>query len=1081
MKKQEAIQIVNSTFSGKFNEIEFKKFISNLLKQYSPNDFEPRIRDAYKEFILKYKIIGSFEDAQKKKIDILQVILSGSKSLDRARTAQRNFVSDYLKRQGRDAALVAFISPNEEDWRFSLVKLEYTLEAKDGKIKTNEEITPARRWSFLIGKNEGKHTVQSRFISLLEHDVEPTLEELEEAFNIEKVTNEFFAKYCDLFLRMKDSLDSLLEKDVRLKKDFQDKELSTVDFAKKTLGQMAFLYFIQKKGWFGVAPDEEWGSGPKNFLRELFNRREKYGNNFFDDVLEPLFYTALAVDRGKESLYDRLNNCRMPFLNGGLFEPMNGYSWETTHIKLPDELFSNSNKDTKTGDIGDGILDVFDRYNFTVNENEPLEKEVAVDPEMLGKVFENLLEIKDRKSKGAFYTPREIVHYMCQECLINYLNSETDEKLPREDIEILIRSGIQIIQNDQIVLKRGKENLAYRFMLPESIRSSVQKLDELLANIKVCDPAVGSGAFPLGMLNEIVRARQVLSVHLKRNISPYDLKLHSISNSIYGVDIDPGAVEIAKLRLWLALVVEENKPHPLPNLDHKIMQGNSLISEYEGIKLFDETLLEQKERKQVQIGMNFGSSADIKLEKLQLSTEEFINESQRSKKQELKERIDDLKWELIEATLDEQGRKDKLDEIKTLRRKNIKPFFLWKLEFSDVFKEKGGFDVVIGNPPYITYKGKQKVNVSDEEIRYYIETYKNSAEYKINSYALFVERAFPLLKKEGVMSYIIPSTILQNEYLEKIRKYILENYHIDLLVTFGNHVFQAVTDSIILQCSKRRSNDETKTLRKLDLEFSNNLKFVNWLQDDWLKNNDGVINLKTSKFENKILIHIEQDSENLDLFFNANIGIKRANASIETTKISDKHKRFIVGGELSRFLVIWKGNFILFDQKFFHTGVDEKIFLQKEKILVRKTGNVLIASYDSSQFYTDQSIYNIYPKNDVKDFSLKYLCALLNAKVLNWYFNKKMITNADVFPYIKGIHLKKLPIKKIFTEAQKPFIELVDQILEISSAPDYNPKNPPVKQKELEKQIDELVYRLYDLTDEEIKIIEHSTQNNQNN
>jgi len=181
------------------------------------------------------------------------------------------------------------------------------------------------------------------------------------------------------------------------------------------LGQIVFLYFLQKKGWFGVKRDADWGTGPKNFLRELFEGKHGTYKNFFNDILEPLFYEALAWERD-DDFYSRFN-CKIPFLNGGLFDPINNYDWVHTDILLPNDLFSNDYK-TKEGDNGNGILDIFDRYNFTVKEDEPLEKEVAVDPEMLGKVFENLLEVKDRKSKGTYYTPREIVHYMCQQSVI---------------------------------------------------------------------------------------------------------------------------------------------------------------------------------------------------------------------------------------------------------------------------------------------------------------------------------------------------------------------------------------------------------------------------------------------------------------------------------------------------------------------------------------------------------------------------------------------------------------------------------------------------------------------------------------
>jgi hypothetical protein len=244
--------------------------------------------------------------------------------------------------------------------------------------------------------------------------------------------------------------------------EFADKKVSTADFAKKLMGQIVFLYFLQKKGWLGVPKGGDWGDGPHNFLRQLFNGKFGDYKNFFNDILEPLFYDTLATDRGHDA-WCKIFNCRIPFLNGGLFEPLRDYDWQKTDIIIPNSLFSNT-KTTKAGDTGTGILDVFDRYNFTVNEAEPLEKEVAIDPEMLGKVFENLLEVKERKSKGSFYTPREIVHYMCQESLINYLDTAVNSSaetltpalsrrtgegrgeggrsvIPRADLETFIHSG----------------------------------------------------------------------------------------------------------------------------------------------------------------------------------------------------------------------------------------------------------------------------------------------------------------------------------------------------------------------------------------------------------------------------------------------------------------------------------------------------------------------------------------------------------------------------------------------------------------------------------------------------------------
>jgi hypothetical protein len=470
---------------------------------------------------------------------------------------QRNFIARYLNgsRGGelKDAALVAFVSPDSEDWRFSLVKMDYRLEeGKGGKVKAKEEFTPARRWSFLVGLNENSHTAQTKLFPFIADDGhQPTLAELEDAFNIEKVTKEFFEKYRDLFLWTKEELDNIVAKDDKIKIDFAAKGVSTIDFTKKLLGQIVFLYFLQKKGWFGVARDGAWGTGSKRFLRELFERMHGNYKNFFNDILEPLFYEALRIDRSHEDHYYSSFNCKIPFLNGGLFDPMNNYDWVRTDILIVNELFSNKNQ-TKEGDEGNGILDVFDRYNFTVKEDEPLEKEVAIDPEMLGKVFENLLEIKDRKSKGTYYTPREIVHYMCRQSLINYLFSQfnggmvTYEKpgdtqtdllgntgrrgqldltiehqektaITEKDIETFIYSGERIAENEARVQKEGRETSRYYYQLPESIRKNASAIDEKLSSIKVCDPAIGSGAFPVGMMNEIVRARNVLGNFIKNH------------------------------------------------------------------------------------------------------------------------------------------------------------------------------------------------------------------------------------------------------------------------------------------------------------------------------------------------------------------------------------------------------------------------------------------------------------------------------------------------------------------------------------------------------------------------------------
>lgn len=366
-------------------------------------------------------------------------------------------------------------------------------------------------------------------------------------------------------------------------------------FAKKLPGQIVFLYFLQKKGRLGVGRNSDWSTGSPNFMRKIFQDNESAGGNFFDDVLEPLFYTALNVDRSrKNDLYPQLN-LRIPFLNGGLFEELDNYDPQKNNFHIPNEIFSNV---ADKGRDADGILDVFDRYNFTINENEPTEREVAIDPEMLGKVFENLLDVRDGKSKGAFYTPREIVHYMCRETLISYLVEKS--KISEDAVRNFVLYGDYFKDADIANFAANQPlQISDEIFSPAQNVNRLAELDKFLQAVKVADLAVGSGAFLIDMLNKITKALEVLAAYLnfdkteKLQRSLYDLKLETIKNSIFACDIEPSAVDIAKLRLWLTIVIDDEpsankksfKPKPLPNLDCNIICGNSLIDEFAGVAL----------------------------------------------------------------------------------------------------------------------------------------------------------------------------------------------------------------------------------------------------------------------------------------------------------------------------------------------------------------------------------------------------------------------------------------------------------------------------------------------------------------
>lgn len=796
MEKSIATRLLKDTLQSPFDEAKFRQFVRNLVNDLNEDKaFTAQgnyIKDAYKHQVRQYKRIGQYVDPEKNTIDILGVRLQQPTTLDRARTMQRNFIAQYLQDRGqKEAALVAYYTDNSPDWRFSLVRLDYRLvQQTDGSYKPQKEVTAARRSSFLVGQTEPNHTAQQQLLPLLLNDRHnPTLDELEAAFNIESVTKEFFERYKNLFLQVRDEVESLRKNDPIIASDFAQKQIDSANFAKKLLGQIVFLYFLQKKGWLGVEVGQPWGSGARDFLRRLFDRslfqpETVVYDNFFNDVLEPLFYQALAIDRGGDALYDLSGcqqPCKIPFLNGGLFEPIGGYDWQTTNVLIANQTIQN-------------ILDTFDLYNFTVREDEPLDKEVAVDPEMLGKVFENLLEVSDRKSKGAFYTPREIVHYMCQESLINYLDTTVNrqsvellppqtqqisllqtsasaqltltqeeywERVPRRDLEQLIRQGERAIENDAQVMQKGRETSKYQFQVSEEVRNHAGAIDRALANIKICDPAIGSGAFPVGMMQEIVKAREVLKTYLPdQKCTTYDFKRHAIQTSIYGVDIDAGAVDIAKLRLWLSLVVDEENYEsikPLPNLDYKIVCGNSLLSVEKN--LFNHQLFA----------------------KLEQQKQSYFEETNTDRKAELRATIQGL--------------------IKTIT--NQDETFDFEVYFSEVLQQQGGFDVVIGNPPYVRIQTLDKKSV-DTFRKSYKTAFKN-----YDLYILFIERSInDLIKPNGYVCFINPVKFIKTEYGEKLKEMIYKKTLLELFIDMSDvEVFDAaITYTGIFLFSKNTKN-----------------------------------------------------------------------------------------------------------------------------------------------------------------------------------------------------------------------------------------------------------------------------------
>ncbi|MBW8381790.1 MAG: N-6 DNA methylase, partial [Youngiibacter sp.] len=522
-------------------------------------------------------------------------------------------------------------------------------------------------------------------------------------------------------------------------------------------------------------------------------------------------------------------------------------------MQIPDYIFSNRSK-SGTGKE-EGILDIFDTFNFTMNEDEPLEKEVAVDPEMLGKIFEELLDVSDRKSKGAFYTPRDIVHFMCQESMTTYLANEL--KLPHQDIKEFIIYG-DIIREYDINVLSVRDHL-----VKKTIYDNIHLIDKAVDKVKIADPAVGSGAFPLGMLNEIVRIKSNITEYLvKKNNSPegiigdgkkypesvirerrshYQIKWNVIKNSIFAVDIEPSAVDITKLRLWLSVVVDQQidmqnrDPHPLPNLDMNIHVGNSLIDDYEGIELFDFSFLSNsdlafkgKNSKAEQLKMFFDPDEILKeiFEKQSL----YFDEVNTNNKITLKNHIEDLKNMLVEYKLNQFGNFLALEKYKKIKKMKSKPFFIWELEFAKVFKEKGGFDIVIGNPPYVGDKNHKNIFRPIINSKFGGKFYKG----QMDLFYFFFHKGIDLVKDNGIVGFITTNYYFTANGAMKLRYDIKERCIIRSIVNFGEmKIFESAMGQhnaiTFLERSNSIENDafviQTKRKGFFDSSIINNVLF----------------------------------------------------------------------------------------------------------------------------------------------------------------------------------------------------------------------------------------------------------------
>ena len=494
-----------------------------------------------------------------------------------------------------------------------------------------------------------------------------------------------------------------------------------------------------------------------------------------------------------------------------MFEPVNNYDWRAENLDLPNSIFSNKNED--------GILDIFDLFNFTVDENQSIESDLAVDPEMLGKVYERLIDEALKKKYRPFYTHREVVNYMCTISLIKFFENKFLGKLIFNDFELLLKDV-----SEYFLLGDNTENNSSK----KNYLKYLDEIDKELATILICDPAIGSGAFPVAMMNLVTNIREFISIKLKNKKSRFEIKYNFIKNSIHGVDIDPSAVEIAKLRMWLSLIIEEvnlKKISALPNLQYRIVQGDSLVESYSNFYFRYDlnnsgqgNLLEDDN-----IQSNF--------KELIKNQDEFYKSIYASKKIKLKEKINLLMKKIVFSVIDKDGGKEENKIIlkekfsKSLKINNFHNFFPWRLVFANVFFLKKGFDIVIGNPPYTESRSE---NFSIEKKQLYLKEIKN----KLNSdkfiskgsdlMTYFFPLSVELLNDFGINILITSNSWLSTNYGKNLQNFLLDKTYTQEIIDSDFRYFpkgkgpDVNTIISILSKNSKSNDDELKYIKIKD-------------------------------------------------------------------------------------------------------------------------------------------------------------------------------------------------------------------------------------------------------------------------
>ena len=958
----------------------------------------------------------------------------------RKRVGLRNLVKSFINPNWGefDAALVVFDSGSV--WRLSFV------------CDIKGENTAAKRFTYVFGESDNYYnTPVGRFDVLQRNGI--SFENIKDAFSVERLNKDFFNGYKERYVKFLNHIN--------------DDTKENRDYVKKLLGRLVFLQFLQKKGWMGVPANQQgWNGGDKFYLNHLIERYE--GNDrLLSDVLEPLFFNTLNERRAGDLADSRLGeNIKIPYLNGGLFDKD---ELDKKDIDFPYDYFKE-------------LMDFFAMYNFTIDENDPEDSEIGIDPEMLGHIFENLLE--DNKDKGAFYTPKEIVQYMSKESVAHYLKSNTPEEL-HTAIDSLIKQRVvePILQN--------KEN--------------ARLVNKALAVVKVCDPAIGSGAFPMGVLNVLFDCRHLLYGFIGKNedFSYAKVKRDIIQNNIYGVDIEKGAVDIARLRFWLALVVDENEPQPLPNLDYKIMCGDSLLHRFLLDAPFQNVLKDYNQK----------NGTHYTLDDYRQWVYDYMDISDHTQKDDFRQRIEDIKHAFKTELSDKEkgkiakvrgtienlkiedlfGGKKKENEkkIKALQKelkaleqqraeiesnKIYDQAFEWRFEFPALLDEDGnftGFDIVIGNPPY------NELRDLDTSVQKALKTtmyYEHAKGGRLNMFQFFYPLAIDVIKEDGIISLITQNSILAESSTFGNRKLFLDRTDILSIDSFPERdntktrVFESVKMSVCI-CTLKRKKEPNKDLV---------IPITVW-HSKYMNDNHHI------DIKKKELVGIYPDEYIFPISSNENFEILKkliakkeysivaSAGEIDMTKyrtyfnLKRNGRRVLTGAQVLRYSITdtpSQGDVYYLEKKYQTFSTKRANEIQKPRIVLQRITGVdskirIIATYSENCYLCANSTNYIVPDRNVDSL---YLLGVINSKLIN-FFVKQTSTNTNITSKV----IASFPVIISNKEVETTVSRLVADILHAKQDDLWSNTTT------IESEIDLLVYHLYDLTYDEVLIVDPET------